>query len=127
MPMPRDFSLTTVDSALWLFDDRGLGDSHRLHGAILTARLHGADLPYDGQAVGVGGLAEGGVLVVEMRHLLEADEELRAGRVGVIGASHREDARLVRGAIELGLDGVAGAAGAGAFRAATLDHEALDD
>ena len=42
----------------------------------------------------------------------DADEELRAGAVRVLRARHRDDAPLVRGVVELGLDRVAGAAGA---------------
>ena len=79
-------------------------------------------------------LAEGGVLAVEKLGVAVADEKLAAGRVGVGRARHRDDAAHVGLGVELGLDLVAGAAGAGhaglarlGVGAAALDHEALDD
>ena len=59
--------------------------------------------------------------------LAEADEELRARRVGIVAARHRQDARHVRRVVELRLDIIAAAAVAGPLRAAALDHEAVDD
>ena len=98
-----------------------------LTGRSCAPVVHRADLLDHGQALGVGRLAEGRVLAVEVRHFFQADEELRAGRVGIAGAGHREHARLVLGGVELGRNRVARPAGAGAFGAAALDHEALDD
>lgn len=63
-----------------------------------------------------------------------ANEELGSRAVRVLGASHRDDAALVRLAVEFGFDFVAGITGAGGalcarfcVRAAALDHESLDD
>ena len=53
------------------------------------------------------------------------DEELRAVGVGA-GVGHRERAADHLVVVELVLEGVAGTAGAGAFRAAALDHEVGD-
>ena len=79
--------------------------------------------------------AEGGVLAVEKLRVAVADEKLAAGRIGILRARHREHAAHVRFVVELGLDLVAGIAGAPARllalvlgqRIAALDHEALDD
>lgn len=72
---------------------------------------------------------EGGVLVVEVLAVFaaEADEELRAGGVGVGGAGHGEDTFFVFGVVEFGIDVVAGATCAGAVGAATLDDEIGED
>ena len=51
------------------------------------------------------------------------DEELRADRVGLRAARHRDHAAAVLGRDGLVLDRVAGAAAAGARRVAALDHE----
>src|SRR5436190_8354648 len=72
-------------------------------------------------------LAEGGVLVVQIWVVSVHDEELRAGRVGVVGAGHGEDAARVPGVVELGLELVARAARARAGGVAALDHEPGDD
>ena len=63
-----------------------------------------------------------------------ADEELAAGAVRVARAGHGKHALYVGAVIELGLDHVAGATGAGGAAradlgvgAAALNHEALDD
>ena len=77
--------------------------------------------------------AEGGVLPIQMGGVLVHDEELAAGRVHGLCAGHAEDAagvaKVVADAVggELALDAVAGAAHAGAVRAAALDHKAFDD
>ena len=61
------------------------------------------------------------------------DEELAARGVGRLRTRHGDHAALVAEVVlhavelELALDAVAGAAGAGALRAAALDHEAGDD
>src|SRR5690606_20322847 len=69
-------------------------------------------------------LAERGVRAIEVDALFtaEADEELRAGRVGVAAAGHGEDTLDVLAVVELRLDAPAGAA-----RAVTLGAAALDD
>ena len=46
---------------------------------------------------------------------------------GILRARHRDRAATVRLAVELGLELLAGAAGAGAVRTAGLRHEAVDD
>jgi hypothetical protein len=67
------------------------------------------------------------VLAVEERRVRVHEEELRAGGVGVAGAGHGEHAALVAAGVELLLELVARAAGAGAGGVAALDHEAGDD
>ena len=68
-----------------------------------------------------------------MGSLLHHDEELAAGGVGGHGAGHGQHAPVVDQVVleavsgELPLDGVAGAAHAGAVGAAALDHEAGDN
>src|SRR4030095_4962792 len=75
---------------------------------------------------------EGGVLAVEMAGRAEHDVELAPGRVGIALARHPEDAALEGALVELGLDRVAGTAGAHArsvhrqrlrLRIADLDDE----
>ena len=74
-------------------------------------------------------------MAVEELGVAEADEELAAGAVGVLGARGGEHAPDVRAVVELGLDLVAGIAGAPAGfvrdvfgeRVAALDHEAFHD
>ena len=71
-------------------------------------------------------LAEDGVLAVEPRRRIGGDdEELGAVRVRA-GVRHRERALDDLVVVELVLELVAGAAGAVALRAATLDHEVGD-
>ena len=80
-----------------------------------------------------GNLTKGGILVIQILGICMHDEELRAGRVGRLRTGHAENASLVGQGIlntvhqELTLDAVAGAAHAGAFRAAALNHEAGND
>src|SRR5437879_1600063 len=71
-------------------------------------------------------LAEDRVLPVERCLPREADEELRAGGVGVARPRRAERARVVRQLVELGVERVTRTARAGARRVAALDHEALD-
>ncbi len=72
-------------------------------------------------------LAEHGVLAVEPRRGVGGDdEELRAVRVRA-GVGHRQRAADDLVVVELVLERVARAAGAGALRAAALDHEVADD
>lgn len=79
-------------------------------------------------------LSECGVLAIKKRRVSHADEKLRTCAVRVTCTGHREHAALVRRSIELGLDGVAGAAhavlrlvGILGIRVAALDHEARND
>src|SRR5262249_6212567 len=73
-------------------------------------------------------LAPHSVLLVEEPGIVEADEELAVGAVGVLRARHGAHAAHVRLGIELGGEvGIARAAGAGALGAAGLGHEAVDD
>ena len=80
-----------------------------------------------------GHLAESSVLLVQMLGILVHDEELGAGGVGALGTGHGQDTTLVTQVIlntvkeELAFDAVAGAAHAGALRAATLNHETGDN
>ncbi len=71
-------------------------------------------------------LAPDGVLVVEETGIVETDEELAVAGVRVGGARHRGGAAHMRLLVELGLQLLAGTAGAGALRAAGLGHEAID-
>ena len=81
----------------------------------------------------LGDLAECGILAVEMGGVIDHDEELAACAVRALASCHGENAggvlQIVLEAVhsELTLDAVAGAAHAGAFRVAALDHEARDD
>ena len=78
-------------------------------------------------------LAEGGVLAVQVLGVGVHDEELAARGVGGGGTRHAENAPLVLQVVldaveeELALDAVAGAAHAGAFGTAALNHEAGND
>src|SRR5262245_43122082 len=93
--------------------------------AVVVAGRRSLDLVDDVHAVGHA--AEDRVLAVEPRRLGRGDEEeLRA--VGVrAGVGHRERAAGDLVVVDLVLELVAGTAGAGALRAAALDHEVLDD
>src|SRR5450756_1923419 len=71
-------------------------------------------------------LAPHRVLVVEERGVIEADEELAVAGIRAGRARHRGGAAHMRLLVELGLELLAGTAGAGAVRAAGLRHEALD-
>lgn len=79
-------------------------------------------------------MTEGRILVVEEAGITVDNEELGAGTVGMLRASHGEDAAHVGLGVELGLDLVTGATctrhAAGAWlgvRTAALNHETLDD
>ena len=89
---------------------------HRLAALDLVDVLHALD-----------DLAPDRVLAVEERRVGEADEELAVGEVRALRARHRQRAAHVRLAVELGLQLLARAAGAGAGRVAGLRHEAVDD
>src|SRR5206468_4278317 len=75
----------------------------------------------------LGDLAPGRVLVVEEARVVEADEELAVAGVRALRPRHRHGAAHMRLAVELGLELLAGAAGASAVRATGLRHEAVDD
>src|SRR5690606_12622764 len=115
----------TVSSAALHRD--GLDDDGVL-GAVHRARGDRGDGVDDVAAGLVGHLAEDGVRVVQPRRRADGDEELRAVRARA-GVGHRQQVGPVelQLGVELVLELVAGAAGAGAERATALDHEALDD
>src|SRR6195256_1658532 len=71
-------------------------------------------------------LAPHRVLVVEEGSVVEADEELAVAGIRARRARHRGGAAYMRLLVELGLQLLAGAAGAGTLRTAGLRHEALD-
>ena len=110
----------------------GDGGDLLLHlGTVVAVGLDGGDGVHH---VHTGGhLAEGGVLTVQMLGVGVHNEELAARRVGGGGTRHAENAPLVLQVVldaveeELALDAVAGAAHAGAFGTAALDHEAGND
>src|SRR5258708_4624275 len=66
------------------------------------------------------------VLVVEEGSIVEADEELTVAGIRAGGARHRSGAAHMRLLVELGLQLLAGAAGAGALRTPGLRHKAFD-
>ena len=79
-------------------------------------------------------LTKGRIFIIKEGGVAVADEELAAGAVRVARARHGEHALHVGAVVELGLDHVAGSAGAGGAAGAdlgvgatALDHEALDD
>src|SRR4051812_40824774 len=73
-----------------------------------------------------GDLAPHRVLIVEERGIVEADEELAVAGIGTGGARHRGGAADMRLLVELRLQLLAGAAGAGALRTAGLGHKTLE-
>src|SRR6187431_912128 len=91
-----------------------VGIAHRLAALDLVDILHARrDLTPDR------------ILAVEERGIVEADEELAVAGIGARRARHRGGAAHMRLLVEFGLELLAGAAGAGALRAAGLRHEAL--
>src|SRR5450432_413296 len=72
----------------------------------------------------LGHLVPDRVLAVEERGIVEADEELAVAGIRAGGARHRGGAAHVRFLVELGLELLAGSAGA--LRTAGLGHEPLD-
>src|SRR6185437_2301965 len=92
-----------------------VGIPHRLAALDLVDVLHA-----------IRHLAPDGVLPIEERSFVEADEELAVGGVGASGARHRSRTAHMRLSVELGLQLLAGTAGAGALRAAGLGHETVD-
>src|SRR5690606_12246790 len=95
--------------------DDGVRLAHRLAALDLVDVLHAFD-----------DLAPHGVLAVEPGGISEADEELAVAGVRVHGAGHRDGAALVLLRGELRLELLTRAAGAGAPRATSLGHEAVD-
>src|SRR5882757_10242598 len=75
----------------------------------------------------LGHLAPDGVLTVEERGIPEADEELAIAGIRALRTRHRHRAAHVLLAVELRLQLLARAAGAGPVRTAGLRHEAIDD
>ena len=75
----------------------------------------------------VCGASECGVLSVEVSMSTEADEELRAAGIRVIGTGHGEHTGDVWCGIEFGSDRVSRATGTGALWATALNHESADD
>src|ERR1700687_3945314 len=72
-------------------------------------------------------LAPHGVLLVEEGSIVEADAELAGAGIWTCRARHRGRAAHMRFVVELGLELLARAAGAGALRTAGLRHETVDD
>src|SRR5699024_1696624 len=113
------------------------GDHDVLEGTVAHVGLDALDRVDDLLGVLVGHLAEHGVLALQVRGGAHGDEELRP--VGAGGAAGERVAALARvghgqhvGLVEvllgdLVVEGVAGAAGAGAQRVAALQHETGDD
>src|ERR1700733_5664985 len=73
-----------------------------------------------------GDLAPHRVLVVEEGSIIEADEELAVAGIRTGRARHRRGATHMRLLVELGLQLLARAPGAGALRASGLRHETID-
>src|SRR5258707_15467427 len=86
-----------------------VGILHRLAALDLVDVLHAR-----------GDLAPHRVLVVEERSIVEADEELAVAGIRAGGARHRGGAAHMWLPVELGLQFLAGAAGAGALRTSRL-------
>src|SRR5712692_5585872 len=104
--------------------------------AFFATTRHGRDITeLVEHVVALDQLTEGGVLTVEKLRVSQADEKLAARGVRVLRTGHGNGAAAMRACVELGLDRVAGAAGAPARvrlwiarqRVPTLDHETLDD
>ena len=115
-----------------LFDQTNRLNDHRFSGFARSIGLELGDLIDDIHSL--DHLAEDRVLAVEEARVAVHDEELRASRVGVLRAGHRQDAALVVDVVELGGDVVARVARSGlarrallAVRAAALDHEVAHD
>jgi len=93
---------------------------------ILSGSLTGAALDLVDVFHARGHLAPHGVLLVEERGVVEADEELAVAGIRTSRARHRCRSAHMRLGIELGLELGAGPAGAGTFRATGLGHETID-
>src|SRR4029079_2231300 len=93
--------------------------------AVRRVRVERRDRVHDVHSS--GDLAEDGVLAVEpWARVRGDDEELAPVRIRA-GVRHRERAAHDRVVVEVVLEAVAGASGAGSGRVATLDHEVGDD
>ncbi len=86
-----------------------------------------AQRSHDSHAVVIGRSSERGVLVIQVRVGAEADEELGARGIRITGPRHRKHSFNVRRCIELGVNVVSGTSHATSRRAATLNHESIDD
>src|SRR5213593_677770 len=86
-----------------------VGIAHRLAALDLVDVLHAGRH-----------FAPGGVLAVEEARVVEADEELAVAGIRILRARHRDGAAHMRLTVELGLELLAGAAGASALRATGL-------
>ena len=108
------------------------GDDFLLcQGAVIAVGFHGGNGIH---CIHAGGhLAKSGVLAVQVLGILVHDEKLGTSGVGGGGTGHAENAPLVLQIIleaveeKFALDAVAGAAHAGTFGAAALNHEAGND
>ena len=112
-------------------------DADRLERSIGTVSCHGVELVDDGLGLVIRDFAENGVMAVEPFGWHGGDEEL--GAVGAVdlavhaaaqaGVCHGQQVRAIEGQAwnDFIIEVVARAASAGAQRAATLDHEILDD
>jgi hypothetical protein len=125
VPAPR-----RIQSGVLSLDD-DLVDDDRLERPVAGRGVGGGDRVDDLLRLVVGDLTEDRVLAVQVRGRHDGHEELRAvGAVAVLdaGVGHREQVRTVE--LELRVDLVVelvpGRAGAGAERAAALDHEPVD-
>ena len=110
--------------------NRDLLHDLRLQRLIAEIGLAGSDLIDNLHAF--DNLTECCVAAIQMRRVLVHDKELRTGRVGSHRSGHGENASLVLDGVvhtvkeELTLDMIAGTTGAGAKRAAALNHKAGD-
>src|SRR5262249_25826855 len=118
-PAALTLRLLLVGGDLHLHDAIGVGDGTV---ARLVALLDRID-----ELHALRHLAEERVLAVEEGRRLEADEELAVAGIGVVGARETDRAAQEMSLRELGLHGLAGAAGAVTERIARLRHEAGDD
>src|SRR2546423_8951009 len=112
--MPRNDGVSLRSVGHPRLDDL-VGILHRLAALDLVDVLHAR-----------GHLAPDRVLAVEEGGVVEADEELAVAGIRARRARHRGGAADMRLLVELGLQFLAGAAGAGALRTAGLRHKALD-
>ena len=100
---------------------------------VVATRRHRGDLVDDLAGRLVGDLAEDRVLAVQVRgrapRVMKNCEPLVPLAHALAGVRHRQQVGLVEDqlGVDLVVERVAGAAGAGAQRAAALDHEAVDD
>lgn len=129
-------STSSFSTGQWVRMNRDTLDLARLLGPILLIHLERLDLGQGGQAVVANDLAEDGVEPVEVRRLVEDDEELRAVRSrALIGHGDHPPLRVLQRRADLVVEGAApdGAAalwvfgGRGVCGRARLGHEARDE